>query len=68
MLLVILIEIGLIHPPMGMNLFAINAVTKQITIFDTYKGSVPFLVAPIFLIVLLTAYPSSCRGYQAILK
>jgi tripartite ATP-independent transporter DctM subunit len=56
-LLVILIEIGLIHPPMGMNLFAINAVTKDITIFDIYKGSAPFLIAPIVLIALMIAYP-----------
>jgi len=56
-LLVILVEIGLIHPPMGMNLFAINAVTKDINIFDIYKGSAPFLIAPIVLIVLMVAYP-----------
>ena len=56
-LLVILVEIGLIHPPMGMNLFAINAVTKDITIFDIYKGSAPFLIAPIVLISLMIAYP-----------
>lgn len=56
-LLVILIEIGLIHPPMGMNLFAINAVTKDINIVDIYKGSAPFLIAPIVLIVLMIAYP-----------
>ncbi len=56
-LLVILIEIGLIHPPMGMNLFAINAVTKDITIFDIYKGSAPFLIAPIILIALMITFP-----------
>ena len=56
-LLVILIEIGLIHPPMGMNLFAINAVTREISIFDIYKGSAPFLIAPIILIALMIVYP-----------
>lgn len=56
-LLVILVEIGLIHPPMGMNLFAINAVTKDITIFDIYKGSAPFLIAPLVLIALMIAFP-----------
>jgi tripartite ATP-independent transporter DctM subunit len=56
-LLVILIEVGLIHPPMGMNLFAINAVTKDIDILDIYKGSAPFLIAPLLLIVLMVAFP-----------
>ncbi|MFA6267342.1 MAG: TRAP transporter large permease [Pseudolabrys sp.] len=56
-LLVILIEVGLIHPPMGMNLFAINAVSKEISIFDIYKGAAPFLIAPLLLIVLMIAFP-----------
>ena len=56
-LLVILIEVGLIHPPMGMNLFAINAVSKDIDILDIYKGSAPFLIAPLVLIVLMIAFP-----------
>ena len=56
-LLVILIELGLIHPPMGMNLFAINAVSKEINIIDIYKGSAPFLIAPLLLIVLMIAFP-----------
>lgn len=56
-LLVILIELGLIHPPMGMNLFAINAVSKEIHIFDIYKGSAPFLIAPLLLIVLMVIFP-----------
>ena len=56
-LLVILIEVGLIHPPMGMNLFAINAVAKEINIFDIYKGSAPFLLAPLILIGLMIAFP-----------
>jgi tripartite ATP-independent transporter DctM subunit len=55
--LVIVVELGLIHPPMGLNLFAINAVTKEINIFDIYKGSAPFLLAPLVLIVLMVAFP-----------
>ena len=56
-LLVILIEVGLIHPPMGMNLFAINAVSKEINILDIYKGAAPFLIAPLLLIVLMIVFP-----------
>lgn len=56
-LLVILIEIGLITPPMGMNLFVIKAVSPGLSITDIYRGSLPFLAAPLVLIALMIAWP-----------
>ena len=56
-LLVILIEIGLITPPMGMNLFVIKAVSPGLSITDIYRGALPFLAAPLVLIALMIAWP-----------
>ncbi|APH71322.1 TRAP transporter large permease [Aquibium oceanicum] len=56
-MLVILIEIGLITPPMGMNLFVIRAVSPGITIAQMYRGAFPFLAAPLVLIALLILWP-----------
>jgi C4-dicarboxylate transporter, DctM subunit len=56
-LLVIVVEIGLIHPPVGMNLFVIRAQAPQIDIRAMYLGVIPFLFAPLVLIALLIAYP-----------
>ena len=56
-LLVIVIEIGLVTPPVGMNLFVIRAVTPQVSIADLYRGVLPFLAAPIILIVLMLLFP-----------
>ena len=56
-LLVLVVEIGLIHPPVGMNLFVIRAQAPQIALPDMYRGVLPFLVAPLILIVLLLAFP-----------
>jgi tripartite ATP-independent transporter DctM subunit len=56
-LLVIVIEIGLIHPPVGMNLFVIRAQAPEISLPDMYRGVLPFLVAPFLLIALLLAFP-----------
>jgi len=56
-LLVILIEIGLITPPMGMNLFVIKAVSPGLSLADMYRGALPFLAAPLVLIGLLIAWP-----------
>ena len=56
-LLVIVVEIGLIHPPVGMNLFVIRAQAPQIRLPDMYRGVLPFLVAPFVLIFLLLFFP-----------
>ena len=56
-LLVIVVEIGLIHPPVGMNLFVLRAQAPEISLADMYLGVLPFLVAPFVLIALLIAFP-----------
>lgn len=56
-LLVIVIEIGLIHPPVGMNLFVIRAQSPEIELKEMYWGVLPYLVAPFVLIALLLAFP-----------
>lgn len=56
-LLVILIEIGLITPPLGMNLFVIKAVAPNIKTSEIYRGVAPFFVAPIILIMILISWP-----------
>ncbi len=56
-LLVLVIEIGLIHPPVGMNLFVLRAQAPQIALGDMYRGVLPFLAAPFVLILLLILVP-----------
>jgi len=56
-IVVIVVELGLIHPPVGMNLFVIQAQLPDVPILAIYKGTLPFLVAPIVLIAMLMAFP-----------
>jgi C4-dicarboxylate transporter DctM subunit len=56
-IVVIVVELGLIHPPVGMNLFVIQAQAPDIKIANIYLGIIPFLVAPFILIVLLFLFP-----------
>ena len=44
-IVVIVIEVGLIHPPVGLNLFVIQAHAPDIKITSIYRGIVHFLVA-----------------------
>ena len=56
-IVVIMVEIGLIHPPVGMNLFVIQAQAPDVRIGAIYRGIIPFLIAPLILIVLLFVFP-----------
>jgi C4-dicarboxylate transporter DctM subunit len=56
-LLVVLIEVGLIHPPMGMNLFGLQAQLPAARLGMMYAGSAMFLLANAVLIALLLAFP-----------
>jgi TRAP-type C4-dicarboxylate transport system permease large subunit len=56
-IVVVMVEVGLIHPPVGMNLFVIQAQAPNVKITSIYRGIIPFLIAPLVLIVLLFLFP-----------
>jgi TRAP-type C4-dicarboxylate transport system permease large subunit len=53
---VVLIELGLITPPVGMNLFVIQAVGKA-RIEEVAKGAIPFAVIMLLTAVLMWFWP-----------
>jgi len=55
-ILVILIELGLVTPPVGMNVFTLSGLT-EVKIGTIFRGIVPFCVAVLVCIVLLTIFP-----------
>jgi len=55
--LVLLLEVGLITPPVGMNLFTIKAVSSKILLSDVAYGSLPFVLIILFSVALLVAFP-----------
>lgn len=57
-LMVTVIEIGLIHPPFGMNLFVVQASQRGLTLGTVTVGVLPFLVADFVRLALLVAFPA----------
>jgi C4-dicarboxylate transporter, DctM subunit len=57
-LVLIVVEVGLITPPVGMNLFIIQSMSRDVKIRDTYKGVMPFVVSDLLRVVVLVAFPS----------
>lgn len=54
---VILIEAALITPPVGLNLYIVQAVRKTGSIGDLFVGAAPFLMAMLCMVLLLIAFP-----------
>ena len=57
-LALMVVEIGLVHPPVGMNVFIINRLAKDVPLVETFKGVMPFLASDLIRIVLLLAFPA----------
>jgi TRAP-type C4-dicarboxylate transport system permease large subunit len=66
-MVVLVVEIGLITPPVGMNLFVIRSQQPDIAIATLYRGVLPFLSAGLILIGLLLAAPSLALWLPAFL-
>ena len=56
-LALIVVELGLITPPVGMNVFVIHAMADDIPMSETFKGVMPFFGAEFFRVMLLVAFP-----------
>lgn len=54
----IVVEVGLITPPVGMNLFIVNAIDNKVPITQTYLGVTPFIISDIIRVGILIAFPS----------
>lgn len=57
-LIVVVVEIGLIHPPIGVNLFVIRSVMPDIPMMTVVRGVVPFIVSDLLRILLIAAVPA----------
>jgi tripartite ATP-independent transporter DctM subunit len=56
-LTLVVVEVGLISPPFGLNIFVINALARDVPITATWRGVLPFVAADIVRIGLLLALP-----------
>lgn len=57
-LALMVVEIGLVHPPVGMNVYIINRMAKDVPLTETFKGVMPFLASDFIRIAALVLFPS----------
>jgi tripartite ATP-independent transporter DctM subunit len=56
--MIIVIEIGLIAPPIGINVFILHAMSNNVPLRRIFVGIVPFLVADLLRLLIITLFPS----------
>ena len=56
-IIVMTVELGLIHPPVGMNVFVIKSVVKDVTFSTIFAGVIPFILTDILRLIILIAFP-----------
>jgi len=56
-IIVMTVELGLIHPPVGMNVFVIKSVVHDVSFMTIFKGVIPFVLTDLLRLVILIAFP-----------
>ena len=58
MLILMVVQIGLIAPPVGLNVYVINGLARDVPMAESYRGILPFLVTDFIRTALLVIFPS----------
>jgi C4-dicarboxylate transporter DctM subunit len=64
---IIVIEIGMIAPPIGLNVFVVHSLTRDVPIRTIYAGIMPFFYAELALLAVLVAFPALSMALPAAL-
>lgn len=67
-IMVVVVEMGLITPPIGMNVFTVRAVMPDIKLGDIFKGVTAFVIADLVALVLIIAFPVIAVGLVGLLR
>ncbi len=61
-LILMVVQIGLIMPPVGLNVYVVNSVCKGVPMSETYRGVMPFLLSDVLRIAALLFFPALSLG------
>jgi len=67
-LIVVVVEIGLISPPVGMNLFVLSTLLPQVPTRTVFRGVTPFIVADIIRLAILVTFPAIALYLPSLMK
>jgi len=56
-IMVVISEMSVITPPVGMNVYVLRGIAKDVPMFTIFRGTLPFFIVMVFCIILLTIFP-----------
>ncbi|MFM9968601.1 MAG: TRAP transporter large permease [Burkholderiales bacterium] len=65
---VVIIELGMLIPPIGMNVFVIHGIAPQVPLAAIYRGVTPYIISNLLRLAILLSFPVLCLGLPAYLK
>ena len=66
-LTLIVVEVGLITPPIGLNVYVINAMAEDVPLDESFRGTLPFLVSDFVRVAIILAVPATCLWLPGLL-
>ncbi len=66
-IMTIVMEMGLIHPPVGLNIFVIKNIAPDIPLADVIWGVMPFVVLMMFAVVILCVFPEIATWFPDVI-
>jgi len=59
-MVLMVVEFGLLAPPVGLNVYVVNGMAKDVPIAESYRGVMPFLISDTLRTLLLLFFPGVC--------
>jgi C4-dicarboxylate transporter, DctM subunit len=56
--MMMMVEVDMIHPPRGLNVFVLKGITPDVPIWTIYKGVPPFCAADLIKLILMVLVPA----------
>ena len=66
-LVLMVVEFGLLAPPVGLNVYVVNGMAKDVPIAESYRGVMPFLISDTVRTLLILFFPGVCLWLVALI-
>jgi len=67
-IIVLAVELGVITPPVGINVYVIKGVVKDIPVTTIFRGALPFVITGLLFVAILTAFPQIALFLPSLMK
>jgi C4-dicarboxylate transporter, DctM subunit len=66
--IVMVVQIGLVSPPVGMNMFVVKNLLRHVSIVTVFRGVTPFMIALVVLMALVVSFPGLATWLPGLMR